>query len=335
MIRIQNLHKYYGSRQAVGSLSCRISRAETVGLLGPNGSGKSTIMNILAGFLSPSRGEIEIGGYNLREQPQKTRELIGYLPENPPLYRELTVLEALQYIGRLKKLDPKQLNREKERVLSLTGLETTAARKIGNLSKGYRQRVGLAQALLGDPPILFLDEPTIGLDPRQISEIRQLLQILRPDHTILLSSHILSEVEASCQKVLVLSQGRLIAEDSVESLRHRIDLQQSELLLELTGLPEQEAELGRIFEDFHIKDFTLLSSQKTLAERAVPFYQIRLSGPPDRSGRDPEAVQFRLDLTAALAKRGFQPIGIRFERKTLEQIFLRLTQTEPATGEPH
>ncbi len=236
MIEAESVTKYYGSHQALSQLSFTIGKGQVVGFLGPNGAGKSTTMHILTGFLSLSEGNVRINGYDIFEDARKARESVGYLPEQPPLYNELTVAEYLRYICGLKKLKRQAWPTELARVLPMCSLQQVAGRKIAHLSKGFRQRVGLAQALVGQPPLLILDEPTVGLDPQQILEIRKLIQALSQQHTILLSSHILSEIEATCERVLILNQGQLVADDSTANLSRQLKTCQLQLEL-LTSTP--------------------------------------------------------------------------------------------------
>ncbi|MGI6402709.1 MAG: ABC transporter ATP-binding protein [Oscillospiraceae bacterium] len=217
MIEVRELTKRYGVKIAVENVSFSVGEGEVLGLLGPNGAGKSTIMNIMTGYLSATDGTVTVGGYDILEQPGKAKTHIGYLPEQPPLYLDMTVEEYLRFCFRLKKLKGNK-RQHIAQVCEKVGIEDVASRRIGNLSRGYRQRVGLAQALLGSPPILILDEPTVGLDPRQITDIRNLIKELGKHHTVILSSHILSEVQAICPRVVVIHQGHMIADGSPKSL---------------------------------------------------------------------------------------------------------------------
>lgn len=214
MIEVSHLTKRYGAHLAVSDLSFNIEDGQIYGFLGPNGAGKSTTMNIMTGCLAASSGEVRIDGHDIFEESGAAKRLLGYLPEQPPLYMDRTPREYLTFVGRAKGLSRAQLAEQMERVMSVTQIGDVADRLIKNLSKGYRQRVGIAQALLGDPKIVILDEPTVGLDPRQIIEIRDLIKDLGREHTVILSSHILSEVQAVCQTILIISKGRLVACDT-------------------------------------------------------------------------------------------------------------------------
>ncbi|MDX9973247.1 MAG: ABC transporter ATP-binding protein [FCB group bacterium] len=218
MIEVRSLTKYYGSIAAVNDLSFHVEKGEIVGFLGPNGAGKTTTMRMLTGFSPASKGTARIAGYDVREQPLEVKRRVGYLPENIPLYPEMRVRKFLQYVAEVKGLSGGDRVREVDRVAERCGLRDVAGRTVGNLSKGYRQRVGLAQALIGSPPVLILDEPTVGLDPRQIIEIRQMIQDLAREHTVLLSTHILPEVSMICRRVIIINRGRIVTEDTMERL---------------------------------------------------------------------------------------------------------------------
>lgn len=218
MIEVNHLTKRYGDHTAVSDLSFTIEKGQTYGFLGPNGAGKSTTMNIMTGCLAASAGEVRIGGYDIFEDSEKAKKLIGYLPEQPPLYPDRTPREYLTFVGQAKKIPAKELKKEVDYVMQTTQITDVADRLIKNLSKGYKQRVGIAQAILGNPEVIILDEPTVGLDPKQIIEIRDLIQKLGKDHTVILSSHILSEVQAICQNILIISKGQLVAYDTPENL---------------------------------------------------------------------------------------------------------------------
>jgi len=218
MIEVKGLTKRYRDRVAVDGLSFEVGEGEILGFLGPNGAGKSTTMKILTGFLPASEGTAKVAGFDVFEHPMEVKRRIGYLPETPPLYAEMTVKAYLQFVATLKGVTRAQVKSELERVATRCGLAHVMGRVIQNLSKGYRQRVGIAQALLGSPPVLILDEPTEGLDPAQRAEVRQLIKELAGKHTVLLSTHILPEVQMTCQKVLILNQGKLVAYDEIQRL---------------------------------------------------------------------------------------------------------------------
>jgi len=228
MIDVQHVTKRYGQVTALDDISFSIPKGEIVAFLGPNGAGKTTTMRILTGFMPPTSGKVNIAGFDCLEEPWEVKKHIGYLPETPPLYLELTVREYLTFVGRIKRLEPEQLQERMRIIVKQTGLSDVQGRVIGHLSRGYRQRVGLAQALLHNPPVLILDEPTTGLDPNQIIEIRDLIKNLAGSHTIILSTHLLAEATAICQKVIIIHQGHIMAIDTPERLGAR--LRQSEIL---------------------------------------------------------------------------------------------------------
>lgn len=222
MIQAESLTKHYGEVRALEGISFHVEQGEIVGLLGPNGAGKTTTMKILTCFLAPSSGRARVAGHDIFDEPLAVKRSVGYLPEEPPVYNELTVEEYLSYAGRLKGLSGAALRAARGRALDKCGLADVAGRLVGNLSKGYRQRVGLGQALLHNPPVLILDEPTIGLDPVQIKEIRGLIQGLATEHTVILSTHILPEVTATCQRVIIINEGQIVAVDTLENLARQV-----------------------------------------------------------------------------------------------------------------
>lgn len=221
LIEVDHLVRCYGALCAVNDVSFAVNRGEVLGFLGPNGAGKTTTMQILSGTLAPSTGRVTVGGIDMLEQPKQAKAQIGYLPEHPPLYRDLTVDEYLWYCARLHRVPIKELREALARAKRRCGLEQAGKRLIGNLSKGYQQRVGIAQAILHSPAVVILDEPTVGLDPIQIREIRQLIRELGSDHSVILSTHILPEVQAVCDRVLIIHQGRLVLNDSLANLTRR------------------------------------------------------------------------------------------------------------------
>jgi ABC-2 type transport system ATP-binding protein len=218
MIEVQNLTKRYRDRSAIEGLTFSVNEGEILGFLGPNGAGKSTTMKILTGFLPPSLGTAKVAGFDVFEQPLEVKRRIGYLPETPPLYPEMTVRGYLKFVAELKRVPGRGLKAEVDRVAGLTGVTEVMDRVIQNLSKGYKQRVGIAQALLGSPPVLILDEPTEGLDPSQRADVRSLIKGLAGKHTLILSTHILPEVTMTCEKVLIINQGKMVAYDEIKKL---------------------------------------------------------------------------------------------------------------------
>ena len=242
MIEIEHLTKRYGAVTAVSDLSLTIDSGQIYGFLGPNGAGKSTTMNIMTGCLSATEGTVRIGGYDIFEEPRQAKRLIGYLPEQPPLYLNETPAEYLRFVGQAKGLRGEALRGQTEAVMEQTGITAMAGRRIAELSKGYRQRVGIAQALLGDPQVVVLDEPTVGLDPIQIVEIRDLIRELGRSRTVIFSSHILSEVQTICHQIIMIAHGRLAAFDTPENLEKQL-LSSGEITLTALAEPERARQL--------------------------------------------------------------------------------------------
>ena len=311
MIEVSHLSKSYGSRPAVQDLSFTVPDGQIYGLLGPNGAGKSTIMNILTGYLAPTEGEVKVAGFRLPEQAQQAKACVGYLPEQPPLYPEMTVQEYLDFAAELKGIKKKAERKEQVlRAARRTGLEEVLPRLIRSLSKGYRQRVGIAQALLGAPQLIILDEPTVGLDPAQVIEIRRLIQELGKTHTVILSSHILSEVQAVCSQVLILSKGHLVAVGAPEQLAGMLD---SGSRLHATVLGEGKAVLKAVGEIPGIRRVALESE----ADGQVTF-----------TAESVDAADRRAEVSRALSQAGCTVLALAAENRTLEEIFLALTEGE-------
>ncbi len=237
MIKINNLSKRYGTKEAVKGISFEIQRGEIVGFLGPNGAGKSTTMNILTGYLSASGGSASIAGFDVLDDALDARRHVGYLPEQPPLYMDMTVDEYLGFVYELKKAKQPRTKHLRE-ICEKVGLSDVRGRIIKNLSKGYKQRVGIAQALIGDPDVLILDEPTVGLDPNQMVDIRSLIRSLGTDHTVILSTHIITEVVAVCQRVIIISDGEIVADDSLSALMERSREAEGKFVAEIDGEPD-------------------------------------------------------------------------------------------------
>ena len=223
MIEVKNITKKYGNFTAVDNINFKIEEGEIIGLLGPNGAGKSTTMNMITGYIEPTEGEIKVEGYDISKKPKKAKAQIGYMPEGVPLYSDLTVKEFVTYMAELKKVDRKTRKEKVEKIIEQTGLKDVEKKLTRNLSRGYKQRVSMAGALVGEPKILILDEPTVGLDPKQITEIRSLIKELGKTHTIILSSHILSEVSQICNKVIIINKGKIVAIDTPENLEKKVE----------------------------------------------------------------------------------------------------------------
>ncbi len=223
MIEVKNITKKYGNFTAVDNINFKIEEGEIIGLLGPNGAGKSTTMNMITGYIEPTEGEIIVNGYDISKKPKKAKTQIGYMPEGVPLYSDLTVKEFVTYMAELKKVDRKTRKEKVEKIIEQTGLKDVEKKLTRNLSRGYKQRVSMAGALVGEPKILILDEPTVGLDPKQITEIRALIKELGKTHTVILSSHILSEVSQICNKVIIINKGKIVAIDTPENLEKKVE----------------------------------------------------------------------------------------------------------------
>lgn len=311
MIEVKHLTKRYGDHTAVSDLSFTIENGKIYGFLGPNGAGKSTTMNIMTGCLGASEGEVKIDGFDIFEQPRQAKKRIGYLPEQPPLYLDRTPREYLTFVARAKQVPSAQVRQEVAQAMEATQITHVADRLIRNLSKGYRQRVGIAQALLGNPEVIILDEPTVGLDPRQIIEIRELIQRLGKEHTVILSSHILSEVQAICQVVLILSQGKLVACDTPDNLER---LFRGKTIVRM-GV---EADEARVRE--------LLDQVQGIGEREISrengLCRLRLEVLPEAE------QEICRDLFAAFSAGGCPIVELTTERASLEDVFLELTQRE-------
>jgi ABC-2 type transport system ATP-binding protein len=313
VIEATNLVKRYGPHTAVDHANFRIERGEIVGFLGPNGAGKSTTMNILTGYLSSTDGTVTVDGLDILEHPIEAKKKIGYLPENPPLYPEMTVKEYLAFAGEIKKVPAKALRERMGRVMETVGVQDVAGRLIRNLSKGYRQRVGLAQAMIGDPQILILDEPTAGLDPKQILEIRDLITALGKDHTIILSSHILPEVSAVCKRVLIINQGVIVADDTPENLAQRL-LGGSHVLLRLDADRQAAQEiLGTV---------AGVSGQEFRESQEAGTVEVVVEAASD--------ADIRRDIFRAFAGADIPILMMRALDMSLEEIFLHVTTKEEA-----
>jgi len=309
MIKVNSLTKSYGKNRGIDNISFEIPEGEIVGFLGPNGAGKTTTMNILTGYLTADTGTVEIAGIDMLKQPNEAKKHIGYLPEQPPLYQAMTVAEYLSFVYELKGIKAPEREQHINKICEVIGITDVYKRVIGHLSKGYRQRVGLAQALIGDPDILVLDEPTVGLDPRQIVEIRNVIKDMGKKRTIILSTHILPEVSAICERVLVISNGVIVADDKPENLSGSAIGERSfivrvagpsgivrELLSNIDGVKSVKS-LGKIEPDSC--DFLVENNQGT---------------------------DIRKPMFGVLAKEGHQILMLRPQNDSLEDIFLKLTE---------
>jgi len=307
MITVQHITKRYGHHVAIKDVSFDVKQGEILGFLGPNGAGKTTTMRIITCFMPPSEGKVEVAGYDCFEHPQEVKQRIGYLPESPPLYQELTVTEYLTFVGQLKRLSASRMSSRMAHVIEQLGLGSVRKRVISHLSKGFRQRVGLAQALIHDPPVLILDEPTVGLDPKQIIEIRELIKSLAGSHTLILSTHILSEATAICDRVVIIDRGQIVAEDTPAQLSSR--MRQSEKL-SLT--------IKHSSDDWHERLSTipgvLQIVQGSTPETCIIECEL---------GRD-----LREDISQFVVEQGFGLLELKPLSLSLEEVFLKLTQQD-------
>ena len=314
MIEVQHLSKCYGSHVAVNDISFSVDQGEIVGFLGPNGAGKSTTMNILTGYLSASAGKVTVNGHDILEEPNEAKMSIGYLPEQPPLYPDMTVREYLDFMYDLKKCTLPRTRHIAE-ICRIVKIDDVFGRLIRNLSKGYRQRVGIAQALIGNPPVLILDEPTVGLDPNQIIEIRSLIKSLGKHHTVILSSHILPEVEAVCDRLVIINGGRIVADDTANNLSLKYS-KDRRLTARIAG-PEKDVKtlIGGIG---GVREIAVLGEK----EPGVNEYLIT---------PEPNA-DIRRELFTRLAGRSWPLLGLKSAEMTLEDIFVMLTRERAVTG---
>lgn len=323
MIEVSNLVKKYGDHTAVDHLSFQIEKGKIYGFLGPNGAGKSTTMNMITGYIASTEGKVMIDGHDILEEPEAAKKCIGYLPEMPPLYFDMTVLEYMKFAADLKKIPKKQKDKQIKEVMDMVKITDMKDRLIKNLSKGYRQRVGLAQALLGSPEILILDEPTVGLDPKQILEIRDLIKELGKEHTVILSSHILSEISAVCDYVLILSHGKLVASDTLENLTSLMQGQNS-LIVTVKSSKEQLKEILRGITA--VKEFHFMGD-------CEEEHCVKAEIKTDPSSDIRELLFYQLE------EKNLPILAMQLVRLSLEDIFLELTADDQAakkviTGTP-
>ena len=308
MIEVKNLTKCYGKHLAVDNLSFTVEKGQIYGFLGPNGAGKSTTMNIMTGYLGATKGEVLIDGHDILKEPEEAKRCIGYLPEQPPLYLEMTVMEYLRFAAELKKIPKEDMEIQIEKAMRLTRLSDVRGRLISNLSKGYKQRVGLAQAILGFPDIIILDEPTVGLDPKQIIEIRELIRKLAKEHTVILSSHILAEIREVCDYILIIARGKLVASDTPENLENSMS---GTGHIEIEVRREQK-EVERVLDRID----QVKRVEYTLLEDGTVRAQIEAKGSGD----------IRERIFHAFADQKMPLLTLKLNKSTLEEIFLELTQ---------
>lgn len=310
MIEVKDLVKKYGSHLAVDHLSFTLESGKIYGFLGPNGAGKSTTMNIMTGYLGATQGSVLIDGHDILKEPEEAKKHIGYLPELPPLYMDMTVQEYLEFAAELKKLPKEKRESDISEVMKLTRLQDVSGRLIKNLSKGYKQRVGLAQAILGFPEIIILDEPTVGLDPKQIIEIRELIRTLSKKHTVILSSHILAEVREVCDYILIISKGKLVASDTPENLE-LLRNGASSLELEVKAAPETVRAILSTIDDINTMEMHIENENLT---------RVKLEA---KNGADIREAVFY-----AFAEEKCPLLEMKTAKASLEDIFMELTQKE-------
>lgn len=311
MIEVKNVTKKYGSVTAVDNISFTVKDGEVIGFLGPNGAGKSTTMNMITGFIEPTEGSIIVNGDDISKKAKKAKRQIGYMPENVPLYSELTVKEFVKYMTELKRMPRKQRKEDIEKVLKETGLEEVQNKLIKNLSRGYKQRVSLAGALIGNPEVLILDEPTVGLDPKQIIEIRNLIKELGKEHTVILSTHILPEVSQICEKVIIINEGKIIAIDTPEHLEEKTK-EENVLLLTVEDKEEHMKNMKEQLEK--VKEIKMIKDN----EDGTKQYMVT-------SDSD---VDLRKSLFEVLPKQNITIFELKKAETTLEDAFIRLINTK-------
>ncbi|MBU3199346.1 ABC transporter ATP-binding protein [Clostridium estertheticum] len=315
MIEMENVTKRYGNQVALDGLNLTVKRGEILGFLGPNGAGKSTAMNILTGYISATNGNVRIDGIDILENPEAVKKKIGYLPEIPPLYLDMTVEEYLKFVFRIKKVKSDSIEQSMIKIMSLVKILDVRGRLIKNLSKGYKQRIGLAQALVGDPEVLVLDEPTVGLDPKQIIEIRNLIQKIGKTCTIILSSHILSEVSAICHRVIIINKGKIVASGTPEELAKGVN-NSNKVLLRVKGVKEDVYK--------HIK---AMEDVKSVEEQGV----IEI-GTLDLLVEAKNNLDIRETLFVTLSQAGFIILMMKSQEINLEEIFLDVTTNKKVGG---
>lgn len=311
MIEIENLTKKYGDKIAVDNISFKVKKGSIVGFLGKNGAGKSTTMNIITGYISATSGTARINGYDILKNPMEVKKCIGYLPEKPPIYTEMTVMEYLKFVCAIKDVKASAIKSHIDEIAQLVKLTDVLNRRIGNLSKGYQQRVGMAQALVGNPEVLILDEPTVGLDPKQIIEIRRMIKALGKKHTIILSSHILPEVADVCEQVVIINEGKIVAQDTLANLQEGIQ-ESANMIVRIAG---SESAATKV-----LRSISGVSFVEGLGIREKDTVDIMIE--------TAKGVDIRRAMFNAMAKANLPILMIKYVDVTLEDIFLKLTGTE-------
>jgi len=312
VIEVNELTRYYGPKRAISNVSFSVKKGEILGLLGPNAAGKTTAMRILTCYMPPTSGSASVGGYDIFEQSMDVRKITGYLPENPPLYGDLVVEDYLNFVAKVKGVERDRITREVDIVVEKTSIGDVKSRVIGKLSKGFKQRVGLAQSLIDNPEVVIFDEPTVGLDPKQIIEIRELIKNLKGDHTVILSSHILPEVEQTCERVVIIADGKVVAEDTPENLKSRLR-GSDRVLMELDGDEKTVQET--------LKKFSDVTSVK-IDQGTGKTLKVSVESNTD----------LRKEYAKALIEKKIGLIELYSDKVTLEDIFLELTTKEEEVG---
>ena len=309
MIELKNVTKKYGKFKAIDNISFSVKEGEIIGLLGPNGAGKSTTMNMMTGFIEQTEGEIIINGFDITKKPKKAKKSIGYMPEGVPLYTDLTVKEFVTYMAEIKQVNRKERKEKVEKIIEKTGLKDVEKKLIRNLSRGYKQRVSMAGALVGEPKILILDEPTVGLDPKQITEIRNMIKELGKTHTVILSSHILSEVSQICNKVIIINKGKIVAIDTPENLENRVNNKNCVYVT----IEDKENKIAKIKDKIkEIKDIQLTQEN----EDGTKQYIIEAEG----------EIDLRKTIFNEFAKENITIFEMKKADTTLEEAFMKLIE---------
>jgi len=308
LIEVEGLTRYFGEKRAISDVSFRVNKGEILGLLGPNAAGKTTTMRILTCYMPPTSGKATVAGFDIFYNSMDVRRITGYLPENPPLYSEMSVNDYLQFVAQIKGIDKSRREKEIDSVVEKTTIGDVRNSIIGKLSKGFKQRVGLAQSLLNNPEIVILDEPTVGLDPKQIIEIRELIKNLRDDHTVILSSHILPEIEQTCERVVIINEGKVVAEDTPSNLTGRLKGGER-ILMQIEGTEEKIRDAFSVVKD--VKSLLIDPLQNSILKVAV------------ESEKD-----IRKELAGQVVKSGLGLLELSSDKFTLEDIFLHLTTKE-------
>jgi ABC-2 type transport system ATP-binding protein len=312
VIEVNDLTRYYGQKMAISNVSFKVKKGEILGMLGPNAAGKTTTLRILTCYMPPTSGSATVGGYDIFEQSMEIRQITGYLPENPPIYTDLTVQDYLEFVAKIKNVEKAKIKSEVDLVIEKASIGEVQNRVIGKLSKGFKQRVGLAQSLLNNPQVVIFDEPTVGLDPKQIIEIRELIKKLKGDHTVILSSHILPEVEQTCERVVIISEGKVVAEDTPDNLTARMR-GSDRIILEVEGESKNVEGI--------LKAFPEVTSVQT-KQKSDGILDVFVESKKD----------LRKEFAKALVQKNVGLIELHADKVTLEDIFLHLTTKEEEVG---